>query len=552
MKLQIKNIASLALITSWLLAGCSKSFFDRVPGTSVTTGSYYQTADQLAAATTPLYGTPWFGWNNKCGWSLTEISGGNLRSWSSDVAPFGTMPVSSDNPELRTLWNSPFTVVAQCNALITNISTANTSAIAQNAINNALGEAHLMRAVAYFYLVRSFGNVPLIENPSDNIDDFQNVPTRSIPDVYKFIVRDLKFAEANCTPNVAATGHGSSGSASAMLAKVYLYMQNYDSARIEAEKVINSGEFSLLPNFGDLFITNNNNNKESILAMQWTPHGPGTGYDYGNSIQASWAYSSSITQTGDGYGSAAPTIDLVKAFEAEGGDTVRRHFTIMLPGEHYAELDVNNGGYTLPLNASSQGTQAQCKKYVIGAPGDPDNSLAPPIAQAGGNNTYIMRYADILLIEAEAILGQQAKPVTSKGIDTSAATSDPTALKYYNMVRARAGAPQVTSFTYKQLLNERRLEFALEQDYWFDLGRIDGFKATTTNNGIQSAPHPVARAIIAQQERGTYANNYPDKSVLYSSKVTLTDDNFYCLVPSNESSSDPQLLQSPVPYDFTW
>lgn len=549
MNLKIKNIATLFLSAGVMLAGCSKSFFDRVPGTSVTTGSYYQTAAQLQAATAPLYGTPWFGWNNKCGWSLTEITGGNLRTWSSDVSMFGTLPVSNSNTELRTLWNSPFTVVAQCNGLINNIAVANTSGIEQSAVNNALGEAHLMRAVAYFYLVRTFGNLPLIENTSDFLTSSDSVPTRSISDVYKFIVRDLRYAEANCTPMVASTGHGSSGSASAMLAKVYLYMQNYDSARIEAEKVINSGEFSLMPNFGDLFVGNNNNNAESILAMQWISSG---GYDYGNSIQASWAYNSAITQTGDGYGSAAPTIDLVRAFEAEGGDTVRRHFTIMLPGEHYSELDVANGGFTLPLNASSQGTQAQCKKYVIGAPTDPDNSKNGTAAQAGGNNTYILRFADMYLIAAEAILGQQAKPAAGKGIDTLASTSDATALKYYNIVRARAGAPEVTSFTYKQLLNERRLEFALEQDYWFDLGRVDGFKNTTTSNGIQTAPHPVGRALIAQQERGTYANAYPDKSLIYSSKLQVTDNEFYFLPPSDEVAADPALIQAPVPYNFTW
>ncbi|SDZ87005.1 Starch-binding associating with outer membrane [Arachidicoccus rhizosphaerae] len=549
MKFKINKILGFALISGALLSGCSKDFFNRVPSTSVTTASYYQTDAQLMAATAPLYGTPWFGFNNKCGWAMTEITGGNMRTWSSDISMFGSLPVSNANTEERTLWNSPFTVVAQCNALINNIATANTSGVSEAALNNALGEAHLMRAVAYFYLVRTFGNLPLIENTSDFLNNSDSVPTRSIPDVYKFIVRDLKYAEANCSVGVAATGHGSSGSASAMLSKVYLYMQNYDSARIEAEKVINSGEFALMDNFGDLFRGNNNNNKESILAMQWISNG---GYDYGNSIQASWAYSSAITQTGDGYGSAAPTIDLVRAFEKEGGDTVRRHYTIMLPGEYYSELNSSAGGYTLPTNASSQGTQAQAKKYVIGGPNDPDNSSYGTAAQAGGNNTYIMRYADVLLIAAEAILGQEAKPASGKGIDTSASTSDATALKYYNMVRKRAGAGQVKSFTYRELLNERRLEFALEMDYWFDLGRVDGFKATTTTNGIQTAAHPVGRALIAQQERGTYANGYPDQSVIYSSKLTVSDNEFYFQVPANEVASDPNLTASPVPYDFTW
>ena len=540
MKSHIKYTTGIALLASIINPGCKKQFFNRPPESGVTVGNYYQTAAQVSASTDGLYGSPWFGWNNKVGWAITEFASGNGRSYSSDVGPFGTPPVPNDNTELLAAWDSPFTVIAQSNGILTNLPTTVPASVPANIVNNALGEAHLMRAVAYFYLVRTFGNVPLVENPLQDLNNFQTVPTNPITDVYKFIVRDLLFAEANCTPNVASTGHGSSGSASAMLAKVYLYMQDYADARKEAEKVINSGEFALLPSFGDLFRTINNNNKESILAMQFIYNGPNGGYDYGNSIQASWAFSSSITGTGDGYGVFGPTIDLQNAFKAEGGDSTRRHYTIMLPGSYYPELNKAAGGYTLPLTASSQGTQAEPKKYVIGTPSDPDNN-GKTAAQAGGNNTYIMRFADILLIEAEAILAQKSGVTAGTGIPLSASTNDATALQYFNMVRTRVGVPMLTTFNYQELLNERRLEFALEQDYWFDLCRIDGYNAKT---------HPTAINIIKNQERGTYNNAYPDQTSINSIKLTYNDADFLFTVPVNESAADPNLLKAPVPYKF--
>lgn len=532
----------MAAMASILVAGCKKDFFNRPPQSSVTVGNYYKTTSQVQAATNGLYGSPWFGWNNKVGWAITELSSGNGFTYSSDVNAFITWSAPNANPEILAAWDSPFTVIAQCNALIVNMAPT-IDGVPQSMVNNALGEAHLMRAVAYFYLVRVFGNVPIVENPLNDIANFQTVPTNPISDVYKLMVRDLQFAEANCSSGTANTGHGDSGSASAMLAKVYLYMQDYANAQKEAEKVINSGEFSLLPTYENLFQTAFNNNKESILAMQWISNG---GYDYGNSIQASWAYNSTITGTGDGYGVFGPSIDLQNAFAAEGGDTTRRHATIMMPGSFYPDLDAASGGYRFPVNASAQNQNAAAKKYVVGTPADNGGKSA---AQAAGNNTYIMRYSDVLLIEAEAILGQEAGVQPGTGIPLTASTSNATALSYFNMVRARVGVPAVTSFTYQQLLNERRLEFALEQDYWFDLCRIDGYK--TEGSAISPTQHPTAIAIISQQERGTYSTTADNNPVIYSNKLTPTDANFFFPVPVVESATDPNLIKAPVPYNFS-
>jgi len=543
MKRHIKLITGLATIASVIASGCKKDFFNRPPEAGVTVGNYYQTVSQVQASTNGLYGSPWFGWNNKVGWAITELASGNAFTYSSDVSAFNTWSAPNGNPEILAAWDSPFTVVAQCNGLINNMAST-IPGVPQATVNNALGEAHLMRAVAYFYLVRVFGNVPIVENPLDDIANFQTVPTNYISDVYTFIIKDLQFAEANCSAGTAGTGHGDSGSASAMLAKVYLYMQDYVDAQKEAEKVINSGEFSLLPVYENLFQTAFNNNKESILAMQWIYNG---GYDYGNSIQASWAYNSSITGTGDGYAEIGPTIDLQNAFKTEGGDTIRRHATIMLPGSHYPDLLAASGGYTFPANGSAQNENAAAKKYVIGTPADNGGKSA---AQAGGNNTYIMRYSDVLLIEAEAILGQAAGVAPGTGIPLTASTSNAKALTYFNMVRQRVGVPPVTSFTYQQLLLERRLEFALEQDYWFDLCRMDGYK--TSGSATFPTHHPVAISVISQQERGTYsaAANANPAPVIYSNKLTPVDANFFFPVPVSESTTDPNLVAAPVHYVF--
>jgi len=543
MKRHIKYITGIAAIASIVISSCKKDFFNRPPEAGITVGNYYQTVSQVQASTNGLYGSPWFGWNNKVGWAITELASGNAFTYSSDVNAFNTWSAPNGNPEILAAWDSPFSVVAQCNGLINNMAST-IPGVPQATVNNALGEAHLMRAVAYFYLVRVFGNVPIVENPLNDIANFQTVPTNPISDVYTFIVKDLQFAEANCSAGTAGTGHGDSGSASAMLAKVYLYMQDYANAQKEAEKVINSGEFSLLPVYENLFQTSFNNNKESILAMQWIYNG---GYDYGNSIQASWAYNSTITGTGDGYAEIGPTIDLQNAFRAEGTDTIRRHATIMVPNSHYADLNAASGGYTFPANGSAQNENAAAKKYVIGTPADNGGKSA---AQAGGNNTYIIRYSDVLLIEAEAILGQASGVAVGTGIPLTASTSNAKALTYFNMVRARVGVPTVTSFTYQQLLLERRLEFALEQDYWFDLCRMDGYQQA--GSATFSTHHPIAISVISQQERGTYsaAANANPAPVIYSTKLTPVDANFFFPVPVSESTTDPNLVAAPVHYVF--
>jgi hypothetical protein len=191
----------------------------------------------------------------------------------------------------------------------------------------------------------------------------------------------------------------------------------------------------------------------------------------------------------------------------------------------------------LPTSANSQGTHAQIKKYVVGSPADNAGKSA---FQSTGMNTYMMRYSDVLLIEAEAILGAASGVAAGTGLDTLATTSDATALKYFNEVRMRAGLNALPQISFRDIIKERRLEFAIEGDYWFDLTRLDGF-----NN----PNHPVAIAIISAQDRGTSDNSTPP--VRYGNGYyTPKNTDFLFPYPATEVASDPLLTQPPVPYVF--
>lgn len=518
-------------LCTFALAACSDDFFNRPPESALTVSNFYQTTEQVQSSTNALYNSPWFQWNNQASWAITELYGGNARTYSSDVVNFGRFAVTGDNIVLNDGWRSLFTVVAQANALINNLAENVPQSVPAAVVNNALGEARLMRALAYFYLVRVWGNVPIIENNFNHVSDFQ-INTNPISDVYQFIINDLQFAEANCHAMIRsgasqAQGRVSSGSATALLAKVYLYMQDYPNARAAAEKVINSGEFKLYGvdvagrTYHDLFKTENNNNEESIIAIQWLG---GASYGHGNSLQASFAYNSSITGTGDGYAVIGPSIDLQEAYIP--GDQ-RVYGTIMLAGASYPELRQADGGYTVPENVNAQDTRAAIKKYVVGTPAD-NGGLGAQFS--AGNNTYLMRYADVLLIQAEAVLAG------------AASTSDPAALAPFNRVRQRAGLNPLPSITQNDILHERRVEFALEGDYWFDLCRMDGW------SGILNNEHPRAITLISNQERGIYSADNPP--VTYSQRYTPTNANFLFPYPSTEVAQNPRLLQPPVPYEF--
>jgi hypothetical protein len=162
-------------------------------------------------------------------------------------------------------------------------------------------------------------------------------------------------------------------------------------------------------------------------------------------------------------------------------------------------------------------TAANFRKYIVGSAAERNDVFFMRTSQ----NTIILRYSDILLMNSEAILA-------GAGSTTSAA-----ALSSFNEVRARAGLPAKTVLTRNELFNERRVEFALEGQYFFDLKRRGLTEAT---------------AIISQQEVGFYSDDA--RTDLISRKITPGSNYFELPLPQSAIDTNPSLLEPPVPFNF--
>jgi starch-binding outer membrane protein, SusD/RagB family len=266
----------------------------------------------------------------------------------------------------------------------------------------------------------------------------------------------------------------------------------------------------------------NNNHDESIFAIQHQL--AGNPWGTGNQKQCDRGPGNLATPEASMWELYTPTVDIVDAYES--GDT-RRKGSIMEHGWTFPSWKPTKTGNTAynsfmangyvydTLRAWADGgqyseTRANIAKFVVG-PGASFGSETV-LGMNTGLNTQLLRYADILLIYAEAVLG------------SSASTTDVDALKYFNMVRARAGLLPKTSLTIDDILHERRVEFAFEGDYWFDVQR-QGFTK--------------AKAMILAQNRGTRA---------IPKYITITPDMLFLPIPAAEVAQDPELAKPPVPY----
>ena len=527
--LKINGAIAMALLLL-ISSSCSQDFLDVPAEGTPTIGNYYDSDTKLDNASNGLYGIVWFNMNKSAFYGITDVISGNMyASQYNDFGKFTDLSFTNSQAFISDAWRSCFGAIANSNAYISNLPQSVSPNVSKEALNNALGESHFIRAFSYFFLVRLWGNVPIIENNADYSKNFV-IPSNPTEDVYKFIENDLKFAIANLrTKNrgsdYASNAHVSSGSAKAFLAKVYLYQKKYDLARQMAQEVINSGEFKLLggdelplKSFADLFLQKNNNNEESIFSWQWT--GAGT-YFEGNFSNTLFAPENRLVETTYS-GQIAPSQDLIHNV-FEDGDK-RRKETFMLPGDFYPNLTYAQTlavdsplilGYTFAIENEAQSSGAGLKKYVIGKENLPiTGPFNPPFNGESSMNSYMMRYAELLLIHAEAILGGQ-----------SGTTTDAQALNSFNAVRRRAGLPVKASISFDDIFKERRAELACEGDYYFDLGRL---------------PFAKAKAILEAQNRG-------DK--LIEKHISISATNLLLPYPADDLIKNPKLTEV-APYTF--
>ncbi|MGB3775695.1 MAG: RagB/SusD family nutrient uptake outer membrane protein, partial [Leeuwenhoekiella sp.] len=296
-------------------------------------------------------------------------------------------------------------------------------------------------------------------------------------------------------------------------------------SKMAAAKVIEEGPYTLLDDYADLFQVDNNNNAESLFALQWVPNGE---YGVNNPHQAFFALNSEITGDDAAYGFfTRASLDILQEYETNDS---RRKDTWMADGDFYPEINQANGGYTV----DHENTYVNVKKGVVGS-----NSDNPDITrQNSGLNTYMLRLGEIYLNYAEAVLGNNGS------------TSDATALQYVNALRSRADLPDRTTLTFDDIFHERRVELCMEGQFWYDLVRRAYYEQQEVVSYIQAQDRGTITPFTYNQETNTATIDETQDPA--SRAVGVVDESIFILpYPESEVVQNPLLRDPAVPYEFT-
>ncbi|GAB3573481.1 RagB/SusD family nutrient uptake outer membrane protein [Spirosoma luteolum] len=456
-----------ALTLSLLLSACQSNFLDLTPQSQPNADNFYQTANDFNNAVNGAYDV--LQSSNQYGGdfnTLLEARSDNVLD--NDPSSNAGLRYNIDrfiepttNTILRDTWGSLYAGINRTNQILDKIDGAGQPGAGQpgTGIDAGLkarykGEAQFIRALSYFNLVRLWGAVPLVLKAGSTADA-RTYTRNPVADVYAAIENDLTDAAAGLPATYTGTdvGRATSGAAKALLGKVYITQKKFAQAVPVLREVIAAGTYRLLPNVADVFLVTNKNNAEILFAVKFRkgvggalPEGHGLFYgtNIGDNIEPS----------------------LRAAYPA--GDK-RQPLTVQIP---------------VPSNVN-----------VVPRKWYDEVSATNDV----GNDVPVLRYADVLLLYAEALneVGYQA-------------TGD--ALTSLNAVRNRAGAPVYTAAQLATqaafrdaVLNERRLELALENDRWFDLVRTN---TAVSALQVTKITVPANRLLypIPQAEIDTYNN----------------------------------------------
>lgn len=513
--LMASALAASALMTT----SCGSDFLDKTPGGNYTAPTYYASDAAVRKGVEPLYNKAWFNFNRRA-----LIGMGSFRAndgWNPYVNPeFANFKVTALTEELGLAWSALYNVVTMSNATLANLEEYCTNDVTPSVKQAAEGECYLMRGWAYFYLLRGWGDNILFEDNNKLVQN-PNQPLNTEADVLKFIVRDFRKA-AELLPETGTDHHPSKYAAKAALAKALLAQSGWeegsttDHQRDEAtlkevvqlcNEVISCGQYSLMSNYEDLFKAQNNDNSETVLAMRWAS--PNSG-EWGamNATYSDLAFPE-VTDVNVWGGNLTASCDMIDYYNEDPADSIRRKATWFSPNSYYSYIKKADGGYTYKHN------WMQCKKGVLGTKNDVEPAALAQMASP--LNTYIQRLADVYLMKAEAILGNNES------------TSDVDALAAFEAVhnRARVQAVHPASITLMDIIRERRIEFCMEYFNWWDMVTWYRWKPQTMLNFFNRQQHrafEIRENSLYKNSNGTFSYRVipPGTSTWY-----ITDDQGY-------------------------
>ena len=524
MKNLLKYLSVAALVITY---SCSDTI-DLNSEANINSDNFYSNYSELQKGLTACYK----GMQNPLTdeWSLTELrsdnsvmDGGTSTSTPNhDLAYLDQFYPATTHQGIYKYWLNTYTNIRNTNTVL-NAAGANynptTGVIEYEPVTidatspqckSIAAEACFIRAYHYFNLVRLYGGVFLIDEPITP-EQAKTINRSTVDAIYKLIEADLLNAIANASisqyaANANDLGHVNVWAARALLAKVYLTRNRPSEASALLQNIISNGGFSLQSTYSSVFSVNNEMNSEILFAIRFKGGGLGMGNPLSNLFAPT--NSGSAVINGDGKGYNTPTSELLNQFTSSGTVIDKRRavnigefaafsrktiaatsntkllvlesYENIKVGQYVSGLGITKGGENKvkeikhdDLSDPARITSVRINSNVTVANNTtlsfyssvyPNKYISPTvIAFDSENDVPVIRYADVLLMKAEA---DGNIPSTS--------------LEYINQIRVRAGLPVLTSGAVdsqdkfeKVLSLERKLEFAFENQRWFDLLRFN-------------------------------------------------------------------------------
>ena len=481
------NLIAIALL-GFSFSSCS-DFLEQNPQTDLSENDFYKTADDILSAVNGVYSSLQEGDIYGNWYVFGEIPSDNTRNQLSGSVTtqneFDQFYIDTQNSMIANFWKAAYKVINRTNTVLGRIDGIE---INTELANRYKLECKFIRALMYFNLVRVYGDVPLVLKEI-SISESYDILREPKENVYNQIIADLKEAQdLPVSYSTAEDGRATQGAAKALLANVYMTLHKYAEAETILAEIINSGRYSLLENtpgslnidgYKNVFSTVNHNSKEGIFEIQFLKGGYGEGSNYANNFAPENSGTNVVAVGGTG-GNNIPEMDIYNAYEE--GD-LRRDFSMSL------------GYYDNRKNNEWVESRYVCKFMDV-----------PYQNNDASNNYPVIRYADVILMYAEA-LNQNGKTAE--------------ACKYLNMTRRRGFGYQTTETSPVDLQTtdkaqfalmveqERRVELAFENHRWFDLIRT-------------------GRAVEVMRSKG----------------FSLNETNLICPIPQKQIDVNPKLTQN--------
>ncbi|MBE7641069.1 RagB/SusD family nutrient uptake outer membrane protein [Salegentibacter sp. BLCTC] len=508
--LKFKYIQILLFLS--VMSSCTDDFVSVLPDDRIVQENFWQNEDDAVMALYGIYNVLQDRYIYGYGGGEDAMSPNAFQwaHWEGKHMQVGNGTIQpSDGGIVAGRWTDAYRGINRVNSFLANIDRVDMDVKDKETMK---GEAYFLRGVFYSLLVNTYGGVPLILEPI-SVEEARTLSRSTKEESWNQVHSDYDMAISLLPTNAEVKGRATLGAALGMKMRAFLYQSEWEQVIEYADKVIALGEYDLFPSYEGLFHLDNENNEEVIFDVQFMD-GP---FSQGSIFDRYWQ-PQNLENGVSGSNSVAPIQDLVDAYETIDGTNInpdkpfenrdpRLDFTILRPGAYFQDQLYPDE----IQNHTGQKVGYGIRKYTI-----EDKQIVPTQSPL---NFIVLRYADILLSKAEALIEGEEKNI-------------PKAIELINRIRTERNDVNMYSlnanldFTEARelLRHERRIEFALEGLYWSDIKRWE-----------------IGNKIYPLEVRGG-SNELIE--VKFEDGYNLEEDQ-YLPLPDSELSLNPNLEQNP-------